>query len=57
MTPSVLWPSDVAGSGFCYGWNNPEVCVAGVLEVEDVGSMFMSWLVVVDSTCPNRSHM
>jgi hypothetical protein len=34
---SVFWPSDVAWSGICYGWDNPELCVAGVLVVEEVG--------------------
>ncbi|KAJ8585225.1 Gpi1-domain-containing protein, partial [Rhizopogon salebrosus TDB-379] len=33
---SVFWPSDVAWSGICYGWDNPELCVAGVLVVEEV---------------------
>ncbi|OJA11603.1 hypothetical protein AZE42_01964 [Rhizopogon vesiculosus] len=32
---SVFWPSDVTWSGICYGWNHPEMCVAGVLEVEE----------------------
>ncbi|KAG1749164.1 N-acetylglucosaminyl transferase component-domain-containing protein [Suillus paluster] len=32
---SVFWPCDVARSGFCYGWDHPAVCVAGVLEVKE----------------------
>ncbi|KAG1754179.1 N-acetylglucosaminyl transferase component-domain-containing protein [Suillus lakei] len=31
---SIFWPCDVARSGFCYGWDYPGLCVAGVLEVE-----------------------
>ncbi|KAG0706429.1 N-acetylglucosaminyl transferase component-domain-containing protein [Suillus ampliporus] len=32
---SVFWPCDVARSGFCYGWDQPAVCIAGVLDVEE----------------------
>ncbi|KAG2348626.1 Gpi1-domain-containing protein [Suillus weaverae] len=32
---SIFWPSDVARSGFCYGWDHPVLCVAGVLEAEE----------------------
>ncbi|KAH0580379.1 hypothetical protein H2248_001880 [Termitomyces sp. 'cryptogamus'] len=30
---TVFWPIDVKRSGFCYGWNAPSVCIAGVLEL------------------------
>ncbi|KAG1778662.1 N-acetylglucosaminyl transferase component-domain-containing protein [Suillus placidus] len=32
---SIFWPCDVARSGFCYGWDHPALCVAGVLEAEE----------------------
>ncbi|KAG2158028.1 N-acetylglucosaminyl transferase component-domain-containing protein [Suillus bovinus] len=32
---SIFWPCDVSRSGFCYGWDHPVLCVAGVLEVEE----------------------
>ncbi|KAG2360739.1 N-acetylglucosaminyl transferase component-domain-containing protein [Suillus spraguei] len=32
---SIFWPCDVARNGFCYGWDHPALCVAGVLEVEE----------------------
>ncbi|KAG1879448.1 N-acetylglucosaminyl transferase component-domain-containing protein [Suillus tomentosus] len=32
---SIFWPCDVARSGFCYGWDHPTLCVAGVLEAEE----------------------
>lgn len=32
---SIFWPCDVARSGFCYGWDHPILCVAGVLEAEE----------------------
>ncbi|KAG2149248.1 N-acetylglucosaminyl transferase component-domain-containing protein [Suillus clintonianus] len=32
---SIFWPCDVVRSGFCYGWDHPALCVAGVLDVEE----------------------
>ena len=31
--PSVFWPKGCIMDGLCYGWLNPSICVAGVLEV------------------------
>lgn len=39
MMSSTFWPCDVARDGFCYGWDHPALCVAGVLEVEEVRRM------------------
>ncbi|KAJ6539628.1 hypothetical protein B0H19DRAFT_367512 [Mycena capillaripes] len=29
---SVFWPDDERTSGFCYGWTEPVLCVAGVVQ-------------------------
>lgn len=33
ICPSVFWPKGCTTDGICYGWLNPAICVAGVLEV------------------------
>lgn len=46
MSPSltattIFWPLGLSQkSGFCYGWKHPAYCVAGILDVETVGSLF-----------------
>lgn len=35
----VLWPDDITGEGFIYGWLSPFVCVAGLLPEETVSSL------------------
>ncbi|KAJ6468427.1 N-acetylglucosaminyl transferase component-domain-containing protein [Mycena sanguinolenta] len=32
MPLTVFWPDDERGSGFCYGWTHPVLCVAGVMQ-------------------------
>ncbi|KAJ7256791.1 hypothetical protein B0H12DRAFT_483784 [Mycena haematopus] len=32
MPPTVFWPDDEQVPGFCYGWTQPVLCVAGVLQ-------------------------
>ncbi|KAJ7112892.1 N-acetylglucosaminyl transferase component-domain-containing protein [Mycena epipterygia] len=32
MPPTVFWPEDVRWGGFCYGWTEPALCVAGVIQ-------------------------
>jgi hypothetical protein len=37
MTPTVVfWPVDVRHDGVCYGWSQPMLCVAGVLQGKSV---------------------
>ncbi|KAJ7805273.1 N-acetylglucosaminyl transferase component-domain-containing protein [Mycena leptocephala] len=31
---TVFWPDDERSSGYCYGWTEPVLCVAGVISVE-----------------------
>lgn len=30
---TVFWPIGIRKGGLCYGWVNPAICVAGVLDV------------------------
>lgn len=32
MTTTVLWPDDIRGAGFVFGWRTPVVCVGGLLD-------------------------
>jgi len=36
---SLFWPIDVKYSGYCYGWTEPVLCVAGVAQVDSVRSL------------------
>jgi hypothetical protein len=39
MTLTIFWPTDVNDDGFCYGWDKPMICVAGVLQSRSVSSI------------------
>lgn len=34
MTTTILWPADVKNEGYLYGWDEPLVVVAGVLQAD-----------------------
>ena len=36
---TVFWPIDVGHSGFCYGWQGPVICIAGVLKTDSVSNV------------------
>lgn len=36
---SVLWPDDIAQSGYLFGWLAPVVCVGGLLDVDTVSRL------------------
>lgn len=39
MTTSCFWPSDITSDGYCYGWSEPVLCVAGILSSQSVGAI------------------
>jgi hypothetical protein len=52
MDISVFWPIDVHSTGYCYGWTEPVLCVAGVVQTDSVGHFYISISFTLGSQVP-----